>query len=217
MAADEGEDPQDAAAPDLDRLLEPHLSGLRAFVRLRSNRRVRAHESASDLVQSVCRELIEAESFEYRDEAQFRGWLYTAALRKIIQRDRYLTREVRDADRNVSGGDEEAEQALLEQYATITTPSMHASAKEQLSAIEAAFDTLTEDQREVLTLARIAKLSHAEIAERTGRSEEACRQLLRARADPALHGFGVDSSRSLGRGRGFSSLFRIARVTERAE
>ena len=74
----------------MDRLLERHLPALRAFVRLRAGPAVAEHESNSDLVQSVCREVLEgAGAFEYRGEAAFKSWLFTTALRKIVEKDRY--------------------------------------------------------------------------------------------------------------------------------
>ena len=50
--------------------------------------------------------------------------------------------------------------------------------KEALAALERAFDQLPEHFREVITLARVAGYSHAEIAAATGRTEVAARQLL---------------------------------------
>jgi RNA polymerase sigma factor (sigma-70 family) len=139
----------DGAVPsddDVERLLERHLSGLHAFVRLRANRAIRAQESLSDLVQSVCRELLEGkERFRFQGEAQFRSWLYTAALRKIVQRHRFLHREKRDVRRvaHERRDDDEAGR-LLDACATITTPSMVVSTKEQMQALEVAFNQLTE-------------------------------------------------------------------------
>jgi len=43
----------------IDELLHRYLPGLRAFVRLRASPAVRAKESASDIAQSVCREVLE--------------------------------------------------------------------------------------------------------------------------------------------------------------
>ena len=60
------------------------------------------------------------------------------------------------------------------------------SARENQDALESAFDELTEEHREVITLARLVGLSHAEIADQTDRTEDACRQLLR-RALIKLH------------------------------
>ena len=49
----------DDSAARMQRLLEEHLPRLRAFIRLRTNQAIRARESCSDLVQSVCREVLE--------------------------------------------------------------------------------------------------------------------------------------------------------------
>jgi len=169
-------------------LLEEHLPRLRAYIRLRTNRDIRARESHTDLVQSVCREVLEGSShFEYQGDAAFRKWLYTAALRKIVERDRALKAQKRDVRRERPGdGDAESDGGLFDAYATVTTPSVQLSRRENIAALEKAFDQLSDEHREIVTLARIVGLSHREIAEQTGRTEEACRQLLR-RALIKLH------------------------------
>ena len=53
-----------------------------------------------------------------------------------------------------------------------------ALAKEEVLLFEAAFDTLSDEHREVISLSRIVGLSHQEIGEQLGRSEAAARQLL---------------------------------------
>jgi DNA-directed RNA polymerase specialized sigma24 family protein len=42
----------------IEALLERHLPGLRAFVRLRAGPAVRTRESTTDVVQSACREVL---------------------------------------------------------------------------------------------------------------------------------------------------------------
>ena len=71
--------------PDaIEHLLSRHMPGLRAFIRLRAGPVVRARESESDLVQSVCREVLRGiERFDYQGDAAFKNWLFKAALRKI--------------------------------------------------------------------------------------------------------------------------------------
>ena len=65
-------------------LLERNMPALQAFIRLRMGNALSARESSSDVLQSVCRELIAARGHVHFDgEAAFRSWLYTAALRKI--------------------------------------------------------------------------------------------------------------------------------------
>lgn len=168
--------------PDLEALLDRHLPAVRAFVRLRAGPAVAAREASSDLVQSVCRELLAAEGhFEYRSEAAFRSWLYTTALRKIVEKDRFYRAQRRDLRREVVGGgtgDDEA-RSLLDCYQTLVTPSRDVAAREQIARVEEAFQRLSETDREVVTLARIVGLPHAEIAQRIGKTVEASRAILR--------------------------------------
>jgi RNA polymerase sigma factor (sigma-70 family) len=171
----------------LEAMLVEHLPYLRAYVRLRTNRAIRARESRTDLVQSVCRELLQgSSSFEYRGDGAFRKWLCTAALRKIVERDRAMHAQKRDVQREAANHSESDQGALLDAYATVSTPSVVLSRRENLEALEAAFDALPEEHSEVITLAKIAGLSHAEIAAHMGRTEAATRQLLR-RALIKLH------------------------------
>lgn len=160
--------------PAVEELLARNLPALRAFLRLRAGPAVRAHEQSGDLVQSVCREVLENLSgFRYGGEAGFRNWLFTAALRKLDDRGRHWQAGKRDAARDVRCDEE-----LLEGYRQMTSPSEHAIAREQAGRLEAAFDALDEDDRELITLARLVGLSHAEIAAQRGCSEGAARVAL---------------------------------------
>lgn len=165
----------------VDAILQRHLITLHAFVRARAGPAVAARESISDLVQSVCREVLEQQDrFEFRGEAAFKSWLYTTALRKIIERNRHHRAQKRGFGRQVRAtADDGEDRALLEQYATFSTPSMHLAAREQVAAIDEALAQLSEQHREVITLAKIAGLPHDEIGKVMGISEEASRQLLR--------------------------------------
>lgn len=166
--------------PDVEALLAQHLPGLRGFIRLRSGPQLRSLEETTDLVQSVCREILQhRDRFRFPDEDGFRRWLYTTALRKIGHRAQHYRAQKRDAGRTVSlDGARASAEELLDGYSRVCTPSQVVQAREQVSRIEAAFDRLPEDYREVITLARIAGLSHAEIADRMGRTVKAARSLL---------------------------------------
>lgn len=162
----------------LEKLLEHHLPALRAYVRLRAGKAVRQHESSSDLVQSVCREVLEhASRFRHPSESAFRRWLFTTALRKILDKRNFHEADKRDARRALAGGDT-AQQALMEAYGNIATPSQGAVVHEELERIEAAMDELSEEQREVVTLAHIVGLSRAEIGQQIGKSEGSVRMIL---------------------------------------
>lgn len=170
--------PRQLGAAELERLLTDNLPALHAYVRLRLGPALAAHESSADIVQSVCRELVEAGArFQFVGDAAFRGWLFSTALNKLRQKDRYWRAEKRDMGREAQAGDDSA--ALLDCYAHLFTPSRELSAREEIARLEAAFASLREDDRELIALAKIAQLPHAEIAKQLDKSEEACRQGLR--------------------------------------
>jgi RNA polymerase sigma-70 factor (ECF subfamily) len=175
--------------PAIDELLAQHLPALRAFIRLRAGPVIRARESASDLAQSVCREVLDhIDRFAYGDEPGFRAWLYTTALRKIMNRHEYYAAEKRDHRRETpldALGQSSAE-ALGGVYRSLSSPSQHAMKREEIEQVEQAFDRLGEEQREVISLAHVVGLSRAEIAQQLGKSEGAVRTMLsRALADLA--------------------------------
>lgn len=157
----------------IDRLIAGYQPRLLAFVRLRLDDRVRAREATMDVVQSVCRELLEASPrFEFRGEEGFRDWLFTAALNKLRDKQRFHGRDKRDRAR-----ERDADDGLAD-AASYLTPSVDAMGRETAAALAAAFAGLSEEHREVITLARVVQLPHAAIAASMGRSEVAVRQLL---------------------------------------
>jgi RNA polymerase sigma-70 factor (ECF subfamily) len=181
----------DAAA--VEELLVRHLPGLRRYVERNAGRLVSAKESHSDLVQSVCRELfvqLGREGFEYQGEAQFKRWLYRAALRKIMNRQRFWLADRRDAGRErVPGAGTEGTTQSFAPIQVGASPSEEAVLREDLAHFEAAFARLPETHREVLQMAQVDGLSHKEIGERLGISEAHSRVLL-SRALAKLARFG---------------------------
>lgn len=160
----------------IQQLLVRNLSGLEAFVRLRMGPVLRGRLSAPDLVQSVCREVLEdLGGFEFRGEAPFRHWLYVRAENKLREKHRYLSAQKRDHAHEVAIPDGST---FLPQYQNLCTPSRDLAVREAMARVEAAFDQLPDDYREAVTLHKLCGLSHAEIAERLGRSEGAVRNLV---------------------------------------
>lgn len=160
------------AAPDLERLVDRFLPEVRQFVRLRVDPRLRQREADSDIVQSVCRELVEDwDRLEYRGETAFRAWLFTAALNKIREKGRFHGRARRDRAR-------EADQSVSGRHDGTPSPSQFAIGGETADQLERIMDRMPEDYRTVITLCRVAKLPHAVVAEQMGRSVGAVRQLL---------------------------------------
>ncbi len=165
----------------LDALMTRYLPALRAFVRLRCDRVLRARESSSDLVQTACREAIGAlQDFEWRSEGSFRNWLFAFALNKIRNRRNHFLAQKRDARREMRGTVGDA--ALGAAYAGLS-PTQEIVSGEGVDRIEAAIDSLPEAYREVVLLSRFVGLSSQEIAEQLGKTDGAVRvQLSRALA-----------------------------------
>jgi len=166
----------------IDELIARYLPGLRAFIRLRAGALLRGKESSSDLAQSACREVLEhLDSFRYQSELGFKQWLFATALRKIQDRRDFYLAAKRDAGREERAGggpSDDGDARLLECYRSFSSPSHHAIAREELARIECAFEELPEDYREVIVLARVVGLPHADIAAQMGRNEGAVRVLL---------------------------------------
>jgi len=156
----------------LPALLERFLPDLRAFARLHMGPLAQL-ESSSDIVQLVCRRVLEGiDNFAYRGEAAFRKWLFVACSNKMRDKKRHWLRDKRDARRAApidSVGDYVAE---------LKTPSGEYIRREELLRLEAALDRLPGEYRQVVTLSRLGGLAHSEIAAKLGMSEGAIRMLL---------------------------------------
>ena len=181
----------------LERLLEHFLPDVRAFVRLRAGAALRAQESTSDLVQSACREVLQnASQFRFPGETAFRQWLFTTALRKIQHRGEYYRAAKRDAGREHDASDlSRTDVRLLDAYRQFSSPSGHMAMREQIERVDKAFEVLSDEQREVVTLAHLVGLSRAEIAKELNKTEGAVRVILH-RALAKLSGLlGDDAAR----------------------
>ncbi|PIE22336.1 MAG: hypothetical protein CSA62_13050 [Planctomycetota bacterium] len=162
-----------------DEMIAHYLPSLRAFIRARLSDDLRRRESESDIVQSVCRGLIQdRDKLNFAAEAQFRAWLFTNALNTIYDKARYWDRARRASNAEESLGEGRRLEDLSQGYSGVFSPSRIAGAREQLVKLEEAFDKLPEHYAEIISLARIARLPHEEIAKQMGRSVGATRQLL---------------------------------------
>lgn len=171
--------PAEPTPPSLESLFQRNLPRLVAFVRARAGKAIAMRESAVDIAQSVCREVLaDIGDFEYRGDEAFRAWLFQQATRKILDRNRYLHRGRRDVAREHKPSEGDDDDALLEAYATMCTPSRLVAARDELARIERAVGTLPEAQRDAVTMSRLLGLGYAEIAKALECSESAARGLV---------------------------------------
>ncbi len=163
----------------LEQMLGKHLPGLRGFLRNRAPEYVLDKESSEDLAQSVCRDVLEHLEdgrFEVRGEAEFKQWLYEAALWKLRARSKHLKALKREVAREVANVGEEA--ANLFEPRTSMTPSRIVGTEEQRTAVRNAIAKQEGRDAEILTLAVLEERSHQDIAIQLGISESHSRVLL---------------------------------------
>jgi len=167
----------------IERLLDDHLPSLRGYIARRAGRLVRERESASDLAQSVCREVLERlrdGRLAYQGPEAFKSWLYRAAVMKLMTRHRGWQAVKRDAGRERRPADEGSMAPTLEGLAVAggPSPSEAAMRQEDLEAFGRAFERLSERYQEIVLLHHVEALSHGEIAARLETSEANSRMLL---------------------------------------
>ncbi len=163
-------------------LMERHLPALQAFIRLRMDPRLRRWETVSDVSQSVCREALNnLGSFTYKGEAAFRHWLFTAAVRKLVEKDRYHRAAKRDPnllETNAPRSSMNRDPIAREICGILGSPSEQAIGREMQARIEDALDAMSEEAREIFLMSRLAGLSNPEIAKLTGKKESSVCYLL---------------------------------------
>lgn len=161
-----------------------HLPGLTRFVRRRMGPDLTARESASDIVQSTCRELLRsASSFEDRGEASFQRWLQAAAEHKLQNRSRHWRAQRRAGERPIGegpagGAGRDHELGPEPQAPGSSRPSHDAMLREETERLARAFEALSPEYREVLKRSQIDGASHGEIAQESGRTSDAVRKLV---------------------------------------
>ena len=123
-------------------------------------RRLPSHEEAEDLTQAVFADAAaRLESFQ-AGETPVLAWLYTVAQRRLVDRPRALAR-----------GESLAELAAERLHAV--GPSGYGG--DVAAALRDALAGLPEKQRQVVVMKLLNGLSFAEIAERVGATEAACK------------------------------------------
>jgi len=170
------------------------LPGLTRFVRRRMGPELCSRESASDIVQSTCRELLRSASgYEERGEQCFQNWIRSAAEHKLANRARHWRAACRgDGEESI-----EADSGTSEPASPATEgPLQESLLREEAERFRRAFESLPEEYRRVIVRFQVDGASQAVIARELGRTSDAVRKLIAramARLSSALEDRGAQS------------------------
>lgn len=165
----------------LDALYARCAPRLLALIRLRMGRSLRAKLESRDILQAtLLKSFQQIRQLRGADGTSLMAWLARIAENEIRDQADYHGRQRRDAAREAPLDDHGPEVAAEVQSALSAVIFT-----EQAARLEAAIEALSSDHREIILLRKFEEQPFAEIAQRLGRSEDACRMLL-ARAMTAL-------------------------------
>jgi len=170
-----------AGSPDaLNRLYERCAGRVLAFIRLRLGRDLRSRLESRDILQATLLKSFERLHELKADETRsLIAWLARIAEHEIRDCADFHHRQRRDWERETALDDDAPLPALTRSALS------RVILDEQAAQLEDAIESLTPSYRDVILLRKFEELSFAEIGERLGKSEDACRMLL-ARAMTAL-------------------------------
>ena len=157
-------------------LFEKYRKRLSLLIYYKLGHEMRRFADVEDVLQETFLEAFrDIERFRYEKPGAFLSWLSRIADHVIADAARFHGRRKRRADlvrlRSVGtpDGPEPADSA---------TPSRLLAEKESLQSLIRKLDSLPEDYRRAILLAKVEGLTNAEMAERLGRSREASALLL---------------------------------------
>jgi RNA polymerase sigma-70 factor (ECF subfamily) len=155
----------------LDDVLAAALPRLRCFVARRIGRALGGRESPSDIVQSVCRSIVEDGAAGDLASADLRRRLFRRARHKLVDSARRHHADRRSVDR---------EQPLAQQDVSNddADPARIVERSDLLARLGAAIDALPPLDREVVVLSSLLDVPHSEIARHLGTTESATRTRL---------------------------------------
>jgi RNA polymerase sigma-70 factor (ECF subfamily) len=155
----------------LSRVFEKHRRRLAVLVHFKLGSRTREFADAEDVVQEAClRAFRDIGRFSYQSPGSFFRWLSAIADHVIVDCVRYQNRECR-AGEEVRFRSET--NPLGPEPADTKTPSRLLAQREAIERLLDRLHALPEDYRQAILMAKIERLSTAEMAERLGKSREA--------------------------------------------
>jgi RNA polymerase sigma-70 factor (ECF subfamily) len=161
-----------------ERLLERHRAGLRSFVELRLDPKLRTRLDASDVVQEVQIEAVRRlPDYLRRRPMPFRLWLRKAAHERLLMlRRRHVGAGRRSVGREVQLPDQSSLVLAERLLSPDPSPDEHLDRAEQVARVRAALARLTEADREILLMRYYERLTYEEAACILGIEPAAARQ-----------------------------------------
>lgn len=164
----------------LNRLYEHCAGRLLALIRLRLGKDLRSRLESRDILQATLLKSLEhLGELKGNDTRSLMAWLARIAEHEIRDCADFHHRQRRDAAREMPIDDEAPLPALTRSALS------RVILDEQGAQLEEALESLSVAHREIILLRKFEELSFADIGQRLGKSEDACRMLL-ARAMTAL-------------------------------
>jgi RNA polymerase sigma-70 factor, ECF subfamily len=167
-------DARQGSTSALDELYRRFGVRVLAFIRLRLGPALRARVDSQDILQAtLLKSFDRLGQFAGEDGATLMGWLARIADNEIRDQASFQHRRRRDLAFEVP---------LDEAAPAVHTPARSALsdviANEEAARLTDALERLEPDHRAVIILRKFEERSFREVAERMGRSEDACRMLL---------------------------------------
>src|SRR6185437_6116855 len=166
----------------LGQLLESYTRYLTLLARVQIVRRLQGKVDPSDVVQETFLEAHrQITNFRGNSEGELVAWLRRILAGQIaLTLRRFLGTKGRDLklERELAAQLDQSSEILDGGLvASNSTPSQHASRREQALLLADALDRLPEDYREVIILRHLEGLSFAEVSQRMERSEDSVQKL----------------------------------------
>jgi RNA polymerase sigma-70 factor, ECF subfamily len=158
----------------LDALFRRCAPRLLALIRYRMGSTLRTKLESRDILQAtLLKSFQQIQQLRGSDMPSLMAWLARIAENEIRDQADFHGRRRRDMARQTPLDD-----AALEVAAQVTSVVSRIVLSERAKRLEAAMEALSEDHREIILLRKFEEQSFKEIAQRLGRSEDACRMLL---------------------------------------
>jgi RNA polymerase sigma-70 factor (ECF subfamily) len=173
---------REGSSEALGELLSRCGERLLVLIRLRLGPSLRAQLESRDILQATLVKAIERfETFAGAEGPSLMAWLARIAANEVRDRADFHHRDRRDAARQVP-----LEEVGEAPWASgLRTQTSRIALGEGLGRLERALEGLAPDHREAIVLRRLEELSFPEMADRLGKSPDACRMVF-ARAMAAL-------------------------------